>query len=127
MIVISIIIPVYNQYRSLVKVLNAFNMQTIGTDRCEFLIVDDGSTDELRDLSYIEDARNLTYKIIHQKNKGRAAARNVGIQESRGDIIVFCDADRFPNPNFIMQHLEFHQNEVDIVIGASYDYFGKEN
>lgn len=124
---ISIIIPVYNQYSSLVIVLKAFCMQSINIDKFEFVIVNDGSTDNIRDLSYIECVGNLKHKIIHQRNKGRAAARNAGIRESKGDIIIFCDADRFPNPDFIKQHLEFHQKkEADIVIGASYDYFGKK-
>lgn len=124
---ISIIIPVYNQYSSLVKVLRAFTVQTINSDKCEFIIIDDGSADELCNCSFIECAESLNYKIVHTKNRGRAAARNVGIQESRGELLIFCDADRFPNPDFINQHLKSHQKEADIVIGASYDYFGKEN
>lgn len=124
---VSIIIPAYNQYHSLVIVLNAFCMQKGSMDDVEFIIVDDGSTDTLSKVSYIDclEETYLNYKIVHQRNCGRAAARNAGIKNSKGDLLIFCDADRFPGLDFIQQHLTFHRRGDSIVIGSPYDYFGK--
>lgn len=124
---IDIIIPVHNQYSSLCKCLYAFNLQNLDKAQFFITIVDDGSTDELADKSWndLSIKYDLTGQIIRQLNKGRAAARNVGIEAAKSDIVIFCDADRFPKKDFIQQHLEFHENGAEIVIGASYDYFGK--
>lgn len=124
---VSVIIPVYNQYSSLLKVLNAFCMQTVNMNNVELIIVDDGSTDKLSEKFNVNsiESNMINYKIIHQYNQGRAAARNTGVKNSVGDIIIFCDADRIPKDNFIEQHLKFHQRGENIVVGASYDYFGK--
>lgn len=123
---ISVVIPVYNQINSLCKVLNAFETQNYNKKLYEIIVVDDGSTDGLKDISYFNIGK-LNIKIIHQENKGRSAARNTGIKESKGDIIIFCDADRVPEVNFIKQHEKCYINGADIVIGASYDYFGRSD
>lgn len=124
---ISVVIPVYNQYNSLCKVLDAFYLQIYNDDAYEIIVVDDGSSDDVKNVSDLTCSRKLNARIIHQENKGRAAARNTGINDAKGDIIIFCDADRFPRNDFIMQHTEFHKKGANIVIGASFDYFGKND
>ena len=123
---IDVILPVYNQFESIKKTMYAFSKQNVLLDMFNIIIVDDGSLDELLfqtwdDFFY---KYGIKGKIIHQNNKGRAAARNAGIKFSKSDIIIFCDADRLPKPNFIEQHLLLHSSGCEIVIGASYDYFG---
>ena len=124
---ISVILPVYNQHTSLMKVLNAFCMQNLDKNDAEFIIVDDGSTDGISKISSVEcmEKSGFNYRIIHQRNCGRAVARNVGIKNSIGNILIFCDADRFPKYDFVEQHMKFHERGDSIVIGTSYDYFGR--
>lgn len=123
----SVVIPVYNQLESLLKVLAGFSMQTLSKEDFELVIVDDGSTDDLKNLNNDEILRlyGLQNIIVHQKNSGRAKARNVGIDNSNSNVIIFCDGDRLPKQDFIEQHIAFHSNKENIVIGSSYDYFGK--
>ena len=123
----SIVIPVYNQYESLCVVIRAFNYQTFPKDYFEIVIVNDGSTDETCgiDADDIYTQYGLQTIVLHQKNMGRAAARNAGVKLARGGKIIFCDADRFPAPQFVAQHMCFQDENKAIVVGASYDYFGK--
>lgn len=123
----DVIIPVYNQSDELKILLKAFSCQTIKSDEFRLIIVDDGSTDELSHMSWQElnQDYDLNGMLICQNNKGRSVARNVGIKNSSADIVIFCDADRFPEVDFIERHIESHYNNYDIVVGASYEYFGR--
>ena len=122
----SVVIPVYNQYEQLKKVLNGFKEQTVDSDEYEIVIVDDGSTDLLSKERGVVlcEKYNLNIELIHQKNSGRAVARNKGVQYSRGKRIIFCDADRIPYINFVREHMWKKINRKEVIIGNSYDYFG---
>ncbi|MFA4989828.1 MAG: glycosyltransferase [Candidatus Omnitrophota bacterium] len=91
---ISVIIPAYNSSSSLVKTVESIFNQSYPKDEFEVIVVDDGSTDATKeDMERLrrQDKYNLGY--CYQKNRGPAAARNLGIKNSRGEIIVFIDAD----------------------------------
>jgi glycosyltransferase involved in cell wall biosynthesis len=127
---VSVIIPIYNQNTSLNVTLNLFNWQTYQNDLFEVIVVDDGSDFPAEE--YIRGCNkefNYSIKFIRQSNKGRANARNTGIHNAQGEVLIFNDADRFPHCNFISKHME-HFSENDnpkVVIGCSYDYFGSHN
>ncbi|TKC19111.1 glycosyltransferase family 2 protein [Robertmurraya kyonggiensis] len=108
---ISIIIPVYNQSKSLDYVLEAFQLQHYN-ESFEIVLIDDGSTDELTTIidKYINDSK-FNLKIIRNKvNMGRAYSRNVGIKYSNGEILIFNDSDRIPSKNFLKNHINFLKN-----------------
>lgn len=95
---ISIIIPAYNHGQELPKCLNSIFEQTFRD--FEIIVVNDGSTDETEDVlnKYFRDAAvSCLYggeiKIINQKNQGAPMARNNGFKESKGDYVIFLDAD----------------------------------
>jgi glycosyltransferase involved in cell wall biosynthesis len=129
---VSIIIPTYNQNASLNATLNFFNQQTYQSDLFEVIVVDDGSDHPAEE--YIGSCNkefDYSVKFIRQSNKGRANARNTGIYNAQGKVLIFNDADRFPHCDFISKHME-HFSENDnvnskVVIGCSYDYFGSYN
>lgn len=124
----TIVIPVYNQYNALKKVLMSFMKQTIATDSYEIVIVDDGSEDNLKYETSITltTMYNMDIVLYHQQNQGRATARNVGINLAKHEVIIFCDADRIPCESFVEQHLKMHQSAKNIVIGVQYDIFCKK-
>lgn len=123
----SVIIPVYNQYESLKKTLKSLSNQTISKEMYEIVIVDDGSSDQLKfeTSEEMRDRYKCEIQLYHQKNSGRAVARNTGIQSASNDILVFCDADRVPCVDYIYQHLLAHENGECVVIGDQYDLFYK--
>jgi len=105
---VSLIIPVFNQIERLVVLLDSLKRQTFDMSLLEIVIVDDGSdievsNDETVKLG-IDEFSN--FKVIRQENKGRAVARNLGVTHSKGEIIIFCDADRFLSDDFIRLHYE---------------------
>jgi len=87
----SIIIPVYNDWNSLSDCLLAFAAQE-NCPKFEVIVVDDGSREPARD-SIREWNSRYPLSVIRQENAGIAAARNRGIPEARGEILVFTDAD----------------------------------
>lgn len=87
---VSIIVPAFNVAKTLPATLNALLAQTF-TDY-EIIVVDDGSTDTTAAL--LEEYAGIPdFKVISQRNRGLAGARNTGIAAARGLYIGFCDAD----------------------------------
>ena len=87
--VLSIITPTYNRRHLLPRVLATVTQQTL-TD-FEWIIVDDGSTDETQEyLNALDDPRII---CIYQSNQGCNAARHRGEQDIRGRFVVFLDSD----------------------------------
>jgi len=85
----SVIIPTYNRKTLLKTALESVLDQTF--DDFEVVIIDDGSTDNTKDM--IESYEDTRIKYIHQDNHGVAHARNRGIENSKGKFIAFLDSD----------------------------------
>lgn len=87
----SVIIPVYNAERYLKECINSIIIQTY--KNFELILVNDGSTDNSEEIcqNYIKNDKRI--KLINQKNSGVSSARNVGIKESTGALILFVDSD----------------------------------
>lgn len=88
---ISVIVPVYNVENYLSECIQSLVCQTY--DNIEIILVDDGSTDKsglICDSMAESDSR---IRVIHQNNQGISAARNVGIENARGEFISFVDSD----------------------------------
>lgn len=115
---VSVIIPTKDSKETLDEVLESLLLQT--WDNYEMIIIDDGSTDNTGELFQgkyfgISNVRYFGFK----SNRGRARARNTGIKLSKGDLIIFLDADCVPaNKDFIYQHILAHnQMKKCAVIG----------
>jgi glycosyltransferase involved in cell wall biosynthesis len=86
-VTVSIVIPVYNHERFLAEAIESALNQS--WPDCEVVVIDDGSTDG----SAAIIARYPGVRGIRQVNRGLAAARNAGLAASRGDVVIFLDAD----------------------------------
>jgi glycosyltransferase involved in cell wall biosynthesis len=111
---VSIVIVCYNQARYLPDAIRSALAQTSG--EIEVLIVDDGSTDNTRDVA-------LSFpqvRYVHQNNRGLAAARNTGIRETTGAYLLFLDADDRLLPEAVQSSLECFQEQPEsgFVFGA---------
>ncbi|MCC6559515.1 MAG: glycosyltransferase family 2 protein [Polyangiaceae bacterium] len=103
----SVVIPVMDRLDILELVLRSLGGQTYPRDRFEVIVVDDGSV-EPADRVLDPRAFEFRLEILRQENQGRAAARNRGVRRARGEVILFCDADRLPDPGWIEGHVAFH-------------------
>lgn len=85
----SVIVPTYNHARYLPEAINSVLQQSF--QDYEVIVVDDGSTDNTRDV--VAEFTDKRIHYIYQKNKGLAGARNTGLREARGEFVAFLDAD----------------------------------
>lgn len=113
---ISIIIPAYQAARTIGRAVNSVRTQSYTCWEC--IIVDDGSTDETLRISNEYSAGDARIRVIHQSNSGRCAARNTGIDASRGDWIAFLDADDCLYPHSLERLSAELSAEVVGVCGA---------
>jgi len=99
----SVIIPTYNRAGFILKTIQSVLSQQF--ENFEVLIVDDGSTDNTQEVvQTIHDARVSYFK---KENAERAAARNFGVDKSKGTYINFLDSDDLLLPNHLSDAYEF--------------------
>lgn len=96
---VSIIVPVYNVEPFLRRCIDSILAQTF-TDY-ELILVDDGSTDSSGMICDRIAATDSRVHVIHQKNKGAAAARNTGLENAKGEFLAFCDSDDVVSPMWL--------------------------
>lgn len=102
---ISVIIPAYNQGQYLRQAIESVLNQTC--QDFEIIVVDDGSTDDTQQAARSFDDPRLSY--VYQSNRGLSAARNTGIRKSSGELITFLDSDDL----FLPQKLEILSAELE--------------
>lgn len=101
MVAVSVIIPVYNAEKYLSECVESLLNQTLVS--CEFIFVNDGSTDASQAVVEAYAQKDSRIQIIHQINQGVSIARNTGIQMAKGDYITFVDADDFIDVDYLEQ------------------------
>ena len=116
---VDIIIPVYNEEKTIENILEILeNTDFCGLDK-NFIIVDDCSTDATRDiLKKYEDKYTVVYK---EKNGGKGSAVYAGFQNAKGDIVIIQDADLEYNPSDYAPLLKLIvDGEADVAYGSRF-------
>ncbi len=114
---ISLIIPVYNEERSLPLLFDRLRSALVHIDH-EVLLVNDGSRDGSFEVLRVQCRRDPQYKAIDfRRNFGQTAAINAGIQHSKGDILVLMDSDLENDPADIPRLLNKLDEGYDVVSG----------
>ena len=116
---VDIIIPVYNEEKTIENILEILeNTDFCGLDK-NFIIVDDCSTDATRDiLKKSEDKYTVVYK---EKNGGKGSAVYAGFQNAKGDIVIIQDADLEYNPSDYAPLLKLIvDGEADVAYGSRF-------
>ncbi|MBT8325239.1 MAG: glycosyltransferase family 2 protein [Bacteroidia bacterium] len=109
---ISVIIPVYNGEKFIVKAVESVLIQP---EVIEIIIIDDASTDNtLHLIKQLEKEQNRIVVLKHSKNLGRASTRNTGIRHANSEFIAFLDADDFYLPNRFKTDKELFKDHQDI-------------
>jgi glycosyltransferase involved in cell wall biosynthesis len=114
---ISVVIPVYNAAGTLAESLSAIGRSDY--DQYEVIVVDDASTDD----SAVVASRHACRIVRLEENVGAAVAKNAGVQEARGDIILFTDADVVLQPDSLRLVAE---NLADPTVSAVVGLLGRE-
>src|SRR5690606_1176147 len=113
---VSVITPTYNRADFIGEAVESVLAQTY--PNFELVIIDDGSTDNTRDIlePYLKDSR---IRLFHQQNQGQSVARNRGLEEATGEFICFLDSDNAWFPEKLEKSLKAfdHNPESDVVYG----------
>lgn len=94
---ISIIVPVYNVERYLVKCLDSIVNQTY--QNLQIILIEDGSSDNSGKISDDYSKKDQRISVIHKRNEGLSAARNEGVDIAEGEYIGFVDSDDYIEPD----------------------------
>ena len=116
---ISIIIPIYNEIETLPEIINLVNANKNLTK--EVIIIDDYSVDGTRELIKNDISQKVSKVIYHEKNLGKGAAIRSGLSASSGEIIIIQDADLEYNPDDYPALLKpIIEGKADVVFGSRF-------
>jgi len=118
---VSVVVPTYNRRDRLERVLRSLAAQDID-EPFEVVVASDGSTDGTDEfLNGGETPLRVT--ALNQPNQGPAAARNLGVEHARGDLVVFIDDDVVADAGLLSAHCKAHERlgERVVVVGPMLD------
>ncbi len=131
MLELSVVIPTYNRLDTLVQVIPSLLDQSVADDAYELLICDSNSSDGTAE--YLAQVHLQHPRVRHLPGAytGRAMARNAGIAQAQGDVVLFNDSDIIADPGLLEAHLRHHRSrrkiavvgwEVQVTSLADYEY-----
>jgi GT2 family glycosyltransferase len=117
---VCVVVPTHNRPAGLGRLLDALQCQTIGRDRFEVVVVDDGSEPEAAAAVDTMAARaQVTVTVVHQPQRGPAAARNVGWRRTAAPVVAFTDDDCVPSPEWLAEGLAALDGRPRVVVGRT--------
>lgn len=121
MMTLSVVMPVFNQEKFLAKTIESVLTQTFWD--FEFLILDDGSTDNSAEIirSYAE--RDKRIKSFFEPNAGKCLATNKLVEKAKGEFCAFLDADDLMLPERLEKQLTFHKHNPSIDASSCHCYY----
>lgn len=115
---ISVVCPVYNAERYLNRSVDSVLVQQYLN--WELILVDDGSIDKSWDICEEYSKKDHRIQCFHQENQGPSAARNRGIDEATGDLLLFLDADDWFDENCFTKVINCWREDTELLL---FDYF----
>ena len=122
---ISVIVPIYNVEKYLDNCVKSIVNQTY--KNLEIILVDDGSPDNCPAICDNWAKIDSRINVIHQKNSGVSAARNIGIKSSSGDFITFVDGDDFIDSDMYETLVSAYLKNGADIVGCSFRTIDENN
>ena len=116
---VSVIIPTYKVERYIAQTIQSVLDQTYS--HFEVLVIDDESPD--RSIEICQRFQDPRIRIIRQKNRGLAGARNTGIRHAQGTYLAFLDSDDLWRPEKLMQHVLHLESSPEVGVSFSRSAF----
>ena len=115
---LSIVVPIYNSEKYLEKCVSSILNQYYRN--IEVILVDDGSTDNSKEICLKFRDLDSRIKVISTENRGVSSARNIGIENATGKYIAFVDSDDSVEPNIYIEMLKNIKRGYMPIIGYKY-------
>lgn len=120
---LSVIVPTLNRAVLLRQTLESIYGQTFPKENYEVIVIDNGSTDETRQVC-LKYQQNNNLRYIYDERPGLHIGRNRGLLESRSDILVYADDDIIASPTWLAAIYEGFKDEKTVLIGGNnYPHF----
>jgi glycosyltransferase involved in cell wall biosynthesis len=117
---ISVVIPMFNASRTIVRALSSIENQVDARFR-EVIVIDDGSTDNSFNIvGEYKKKSMLNIIVLRQLNKGVSSARNLGINYSNGKYIAFLDSDDEWKPEKTKEQMELFMIHDVVMVGGNH-------
>jgi glycosyltransferase involved in cell wall biosynthesis len=110
----SIVIGTLNRSDMLERSIETLLRQTVAADRLEIIVVDNGSTDNTREIVHRLMLKSPTLRYVEEPQKGLSNARNRGIQEARAPLVAFADDDAEAEPDWAEIILRVFESDSDV-------------
>lgn len=122
---VSIIVPMFNSEKYITTTLDSFVSQSY--KNIEVIVVDDGSKDNSAEIVKEYAIKKSKVRYIYQDNYGAPTARNLGLENSNGDYVIFFDSDDVMADRAVELFIkELEKTDSDLIIG-DYKYINKNN
>ena len=118
-VVLSIVIPTKNRARLLEQVLESIERQPADPDVYEVLVIDNGSTDETKDVAKAFQGKIKNFRYFYDARPGLHVGRNKGLLKSRGELVGYLDDDVILFPNWINAVIDAFEDEKIVRLGGS--------
>ena len=115
---LSVIVPVYKAEKYLHRCVDSILAQSY-TD-FELLLIDDGSPDNCGAICDEYAAKDSRVRVFHKKNGGVSSARNLGLDNARGEYVTFCDSDDYVGEDWLVVYSEAIKEILDFAIQGIY-------
>lgn len=116
---ISVIVPVFNDEKYLKECIESIIKQTY--ENLQIILIDDGSRDKSGKICDMYAEKDKRIEVIHKENGGVSSARNVGLDNARGEWVTFIDADDWVEEDFLKLMLEKATKEKADVVLCEYN------
>jgi glycosyltransferase involved in cell wall biosynthesis len=117
---LSVVIPVYNEVRTVERIVEAVRTSDF-PGQLELIVVDDASTDGTRDILREKIEPALARVLYHERNRGKGAALRTGFAAATGDMVIVQDADLEYDPrDYVRPVTPIAEGRADVVYGSRF-------
>ncbi len=121
---VTVIIPVFNYGFCVAETIGSLQAQTYAN--WEALVIDDGSSDDTREVIGRLALRDERIKYHYQSRRGVSSARNLGIDQAKGDYVLFLDGDDLITPNKLAAHVSLLKSDSGVDMSYSDVYYFRD-